>query len=62
MRQAYDEKERPLGGRDDERSPVFWGWDLRVEQIGDATLYQGDCIDVWDYYRPAFDVVVTDPP
>lgn len=33
---------------------------MRVEQIGDATLYLGDCRDV----LPAthFDVVVTDPP
>lgn len=34
---------------------------LRVEQIGDCTLYLGDCGDVLETL-PTIDVVVTDPP
>lgn len=34
---------------------------MRVERIGDATLYLGDCLDVLPTL-PAFDAIVTDPP
>lgn len=33
----------------------------RVEHIGDATLYLGDCLDIMPTL-PQFDAVVTDPP
>ena len=33
----------------------------RVEQIGDATLYLGDCRDILPTLGPV-DAVVTDPP
>ncbi len=33
----------------------------RVEQIGDATLYLGDCLEIMPTLGP-FDAVVTDPP
>ena len=35
---------------------------MRVEQFGDATLYQGDCREILPDLRGKFDVVVTDPP
>jgi len=35
---------------------------VRVEQFGDATLYQGDCREILPDLRGKFDVVVTDPP
>ncbi len=34
---------------------------MRVEQIGDATLYLGDCIDILPTL-PKVDAVITDPP
>ncbi|MDR2893020.1 MAG: site-specific DNA-methyltransferase [Deltaproteobacteria bacterium] len=34
---------------------------MRVEQIGDATLYCGDCRDILPTLEPV-DVVITDPP
>ena len=34
---------------------------MRVEQIGDATLYCGDCREVLPTLGPV-DVVITDPP
>jgi DNA modification methylase len=34
---------------------------MRVEQIGDATLYLGDCLEIMPTL-PKVDAVVTDPP
>lgn len=34
---------------------------MRVEQIGDCTLYQGDCLEILPTLGPV-DAVVTDPP
>ena len=34
----------------------------RVETIGDATLYLGDCRDVLPQFEERFDALVTDPP
>lgn len=34
---------------------------MRVEQIGDATLYEGDCLEILPTLGPV-DAVVTDPP
>lgn len=34
---------------------------MRVEQIGDATLYLGDCMEIMDSIR-GVDAVITDPP
>ncbi len=34
---------------------------MRVEQIGDATLYLGDCREAAPLF-PAPDAVITDPP
>ena len=36
------------------------GYSGRVEQIGDATLYLGDCREVLP--TVTFDAVITDPP
>lgn len=35
---------------------------VRVERIGRATLYLGDCRDVLPHLGEAFDAIVTDPP
>lgn len=34
---------------------------MRIEHIGDATLYLGDCLDILPML-PKVDAVVTDPP
>ncbi|MFN8994662.1 MAG: site-specific DNA-methyltransferase, partial [Betaproteobacteria bacterium] len=34
---------------------------MRVEQIGDATLYLGDCLEILPTL-PKVDAVITDPP
>lgn len=41
--------------------PGIWGEGLRIELIGDATLYLGDFRDILPTLGPA-DAVVTDPP
>jgi site-specific DNA-methyltransferase (adenine-specific) len=36
---------------------------MRIEQIGQATLYHGDCLEVADHIRAkSVDLVLTDPP
>jgi len=35
---------------------------MRVEQIGDATLFNGDCLEVIRSLNTKIDVILTDPP
>lgn len=35
---------------------------IRVETIGDATLYLGDCREILPTLSASFDAVITDPP
>ena len=38
-----------------------WGILMRIEQIGNATLYLGDCMDILPTLDKV-DAVITDPP
>jgi site-specific DNA-methyltransferase (adenine-specific) len=35
---------------------------MRVERIGSATLYLGDCLEILPTTLPKVDAVITDPP
>ena len=38
------------------------GWSVRVERIGGATLYCGDCLDILPELAEKADIIITDPP
>jgi hypothetical protein len=49
------------GAQHERPSPILDGSGLRVETIGNATLYLGDCLEILPTL-PRVDAVITDPP